>query len=82
VLSYYVQASVDQLLMHFTSAVHNTAFTKILGYAELCSGTGDGSFQKRQYNDLCTVNTVILCIVVWAGCVHLLWYLNYCHLYF
>lgn len=42
--------------MHFTSAVHNTAFTKVLGYAELCSGTGDGSFHKRQYNDLCKVN--------------------------
>jgi hypothetical protein len=47
------QAAIDQLHMHFTSSVHNTAFVKVLGYVELCSGTGDGIFQKRPYADLC-----------------------------
>jgi len=41
--------------MHFTSSVHNTAFVKVLGYVELCSGSGDTSFQKRSYADLCKV---------------------------
>ena len=50
---------MDQLHMHFTSAIHNTAFTIVLGYVELASGTGDGSFQKRQYLDLCKVSIII-----------------------
>ena len=41
--------------MHFTSAIHNTAFTIVLGYVELCAGTGDSNFQKKQYIDLCKV---------------------------
>jgi len=41
--------------MHFASTIHNVAFTVVLGYAELCSGTGDGSFQKKQFSDLCKV---------------------------
>ena len=49
------QTAMDQLHMHFTSAIHNTAFTKVLGYVELCSGTVDSNFQKRQYIDLCKV---------------------------
>ncbi|XP_074658828.1 syndetin-like isoform X2 [Tubulanus polymorphus] len=48
------QTAMDQLHMHFTSAIHNTAFNIVLGYVELCSGTGDSSFQKRHYSDLCT----------------------------
>ncbi|XP_023932164.1 syndetin-like [Lingula anatina] len=44
---------MDQLHMHFTSAIHNTAFTIVLGYVELTSGTADSNFQKRQYSDLC-----------------------------
>lgn len=48
--------AIDQLLMHYTSIVHNTSFTKVLGYVELCSGSGDGSFQKKQFPDLCKVN--------------------------
>ncbi|GFT12422.1 hypothetical protein NPIL_469741 [Nephila pilipes] len=47
------QTAVDQLLMHFASAIHNTAFTIILEYAEKNSGVKDRSFQKRQYSDLC-----------------------------
>lgn len=47
------QTAMDQLHMHFTSAIHNTAFTIVLGYVELCSGSSDSNFQKRQYTDLC-----------------------------
>ena len=47
---------MDQLHMHFTSAIHNTAFTIVLGYVELASGTGSSNFQKRQYADLCKVS--------------------------
>ncbi|XP_033752043.1 syndetin-like isoform X2 [Pecten maximus] len=47
------QTAMDQLHMHFTSAIHSTAFQIVLGYVELCSGTGDSNFQKRSYVDLC-----------------------------
>lgn len=47
------QTAMDQLHMHFTSAIHNTAFQIVLGYVELCSGTGRENFHKRQYTDLC-----------------------------
>lgn len=47
------QTAMDQLHMHFTSAIHNTAFTIVLGYVELCSGTTNSNFHKRQYTDLC-----------------------------
>ncbi|XP_064648148.1 syndetin-like [Lineus longissimus] len=47
------QTAMDQLNMHFASAIHNTAFTIVIGYVELCSGTEDSNFQKRQYLDLC-----------------------------
>ncbi|CAH1237851.1 VPS50 [Branchiostoma lanceolatum] len=48
------QTAMDQLHMHYASAIHNTAFQIVLGYVELCSGTGDTNFQKMQYKDLCT----------------------------
>ncbi len=54
-----LQTAMDQLHMHFTSAIHNTAFKKVLGFVELYAGTGDSNFQKRQYNDLCKVSTFI-----------------------
>ncbi|XP_060086337.1 syndetin-like [Ylistrum balloti] len=47
------QTAMDQLHMHFTSAIHSTAFQIVLGYVELCSGTGNSNFQKRSYVDLC-----------------------------
>ena len=47
--------------MHFTSAIHNTAFTIVLGYVELCAGTGDSNFQKKQYIDLCKVCGKVKC---------------------
>ena len=52
------QTAMDQLHMHFTSAIHNTAFTIVLGYVELCSTTGDSNFQRRQYKELCEVSGV------------------------
>ncbi|ESO01150.1 hypothetical protein HELRODRAFT_82402, partial [Helobdella robusta] len=47
------QVASDQLHMHYMSCIHNIAFNKVLGYVELCSGKGDGSFQKKQFTDLC-----------------------------
>ncbi|XP_023223864.1 syndetin-like [Centruroides sculpturatus] len=47
------QTAMDQLLMHFTSAIHNKAFVIVLGYVELCAGQSETNFQKRQYTDLC-----------------------------
>ncbi|GAB1605109.1 syndetin-like isoform X2 [Argonauta hians] len=47
------QVAMDQLHMHYTSAIHNTAFTIVLGYVELYSGTTSTNFQKKQYSDLC-----------------------------
>ncbi|XP_012938430.1 syndetin [Aplysia californica] len=61
------QTAMDQLHMHFASAIHNTAFTIILGYVELCCGNGGVSnFQKRQYADLCksiSIETFSPCLV-------------------
>ncbi|XP_067934677.1 syndetin-like [Watersipora subatra] len=47
------QTAMDQLHMHYASTIHNVAFTVVLGYVELCSGTGDSTFQKKQYAELC-----------------------------
>ncbi|KAG1650359.1 Syndetin [Nymphon striatum] len=49
------QTSMDQLHMHFTSAIHNKAFTIILKYVKITSSTNDLNLQKRQYTDLCTL---------------------------
>ncbi|XP_070550140.1 syndetin-like [Ptychodera flava] len=60
------QTAMDQLHMHFTSAIHNTAFTMVLGYIELCSGNEGINFQKMPYRDLCgnvTVEMYIPCLV-------------------
>ena len=56
---FFFQTAMDQLHMHFTSAIHNTAFTIVLGYVELCSGTTNSNFHKRQYTDLCKVMSFI-----------------------
>ncbi|KAL3842010.1 hypothetical protein ACJMK2_020083 [Sinanodonta woodiana] len=52
------QTAMDQLHMHFASAIHNTAFQIVLGYVELCSGTKETNFQKKQYADLCKYVTI------------------------
>ena len=54
-----LQTAMDQLHMHFASAIHNTAFTIVLGYVELCAGASGSNFQKRQYPDLCKVPAVL-----------------------
>lgn len=48
------QIAADQLLMHFASAIHNKAFTIVLGYVELCSSHKDANFHKMQYPALCS----------------------------
>ncbi|XP_041367289.1 syndetin-like [Gigantopelta aegis] len=60
------QTAMDQLHMHFASAIHNTANTIVLGYVELYSGTSRTNFQKRQYADLCkhiTIESFTPCLI-------------------
>ncbi|KAK7073022.1 hypothetical protein SK128_015096 [Halocaridina rubra] len=54
------QTLMDQLHMHLTSHIHNSAFTIVLGYVELYNsniGTnntiGSSSYSKLQYSELC-----------------------------
>lgn len=62
------QMAMDQLHMHFASAVHNAAFSVVHGYVELCSSAaqaesvaGGITFHKKQYNQLCKVgNTNVI----------------------
>ncbi|RWS09903.1 syndetin-like protein, partial [Dinothrombium tinctorium] len=46
------QPSMDQLLMHFATAIHDKAFGIVLGYVELCASKESGNFQKKSYNEL------------------------------
>ncbi|XP_071803209.1 syndetin-like isoform X1 [Asterias amurensis] len=60
------QTAMDQLHMHFTSAIHNSAFTIVLGYVELMSGSENTNFQKMPYKDLCghiTTDIYIPCLL-------------------
>ncbi|RZF38465.1 hypothetical protein LSTR_LSTR011955 [Laodelphax striatellus] len=41
------RTAMDQLLMHFTSAIHNSAFSVVHSYVEQNNST------KKQYNELC-----------------------------
>lgn len=50
------QMAAHQLLMHFSSAIHNRAFAIVRGYAETHSSQGD--LQKAQYRDLCRVRAL------------------------
>ncbi|CAN7997826.1 unnamed protein product [Ixodes hexagonus] len=45
------QMAAHQLLMHFSSAIHNRAFAIVRGYVETHSAQED--VQKAQYRDLC-----------------------------
>ena len=58
ILLFTFQTAMDQLHMHFTSAIHNTAFNIVVGYVELVSGSQDTNFQKMHYRDLCTVSII------------------------
>ncbi|XP_076349286.1 vacuolar protein sorting 50 isoform X2 [Tachypleus tridentatus] len=52
------QTAMDQLLMHFASAIHNKAFTLVLGYVELCAGGSVTKFQKHHYSELAKMISV------------------------
>ena len=47
---------MDQLHLHYTSAIHNAAFQIVLGYVELCSGSQQTKYNRLQYADLCKVS--------------------------
>ncbi|KAK4316854.1 hypothetical protein Pmani_012030 [Petrolisthes manimaculis] len=54
------QTLMNQLHMHITSHIHNSAFTIVLGYVELYNSASGGntsvsgsSFSKLQYSELC-----------------------------
>lgn len=56
------RVAVDQLLMHFTSTVHNTAFSIVQQFADSKYLSGP----KKQYGDLCKCiddNKVLPCLV-------------------
>ncbi|CAL8147667.1 unnamed protein product [Orchesella dallaii] len=68
------QTCMDQLLMHYASAIHNTAFSVVHGFAELCRVDDQPiNLQKKQYQDLCSCLTpdiflpclVDLCKALW-----------------
>ncbi len=56
---FFFQTSMDQLHMHVTSAVHNTAWNVVYGHAVLSSssndaaGDSDAEMARRPYADLC-----------------------------
>jgi len=59
--------AMDQLHMHFASAIHNAAFSVVHGYVELCSSAtqaesqaGGSTFHKKQYKQLCKVGSTCL----------------------
>lgn len=47
------QMAMDQLHMHFASAIHNATFSVVHGYVELCSG--GSTLYKKQFKQLCEV---------------------------
>nr|XP_009859546.1 syndetin [Ciona intestinalis] len=47
------QSAVDQLLMHYTASIHNTAFQIVFGFAELSKC--ESNLQKKQYKDICSL---------------------------
>ncbi|XP_052286176.1 syndetin-like isoform X2 [Dreissena polymorpha] len=61
------QMALDQLHLHFTSAIHNTAFQVVLGYVELYAPPGGATnFNKLQFADLCkhvTIESFTPCLI-------------------
>ncbi|PSN30261.1 Syndetin [Blattella germanica] len=67
------QMAMDQLHMHFASAIHNAAFNVVHGYVELCSGAahpdaqiGSNTYPKKEYKQLCkcvTSESFIPCLI-------------------
>ena len=59
------QTSMDQLHMHLTSAIHNTAWNVVFGHAALLQADPAG-LGKKQYADLCgciAEDSVLPCLV-------------------
>ncbi|XP_063219060.1 syndetin [Bacillus rossius redtenbacheri] len=64
------QMAMDQLHMHFASAIHNSAFNVVHGYVELCfvqsSGESQMVLNKKQFRELCkyiTPESFIPCLI-------------------
>ncbi|XP_054168215.1 syndetin-like [Oppia nitens] len=65
-----IQTAMDQLVMHFAGAIHNKAFSIVLGYVELFANntnanTNAQNYHKRQYNELCkclTTDSFLACL--------------------
>ena len=63
------QTSMDQLHMHLTSAIHNTAWNVVFGHAALLQQPGciqEQQLGKKQYADLCgciAEDSVLPCLV-------------------
>ena len=45
--------SLDQLHMHVTSAIHNTAWNVVFGHAVLTDSMASDDLAKKPYADLC-----------------------------
>jgi hypothetical protein len=50
------QMAMDQLHMHYATAVHGAAFGVVRGYAvQADSSSGGNTLHKREYKELCKV---------------------------
>ncbi|CAG2058348.1 unnamed protein product, partial [Timema podura] len=66
----YMQMAMDQMHMHFASAIHNSAFNVVHGYVELCFVQTHGEdpviLHKKQFRELCkfvTAESFIPCLL-------------------
>nr|CAD7268018.1 unnamed protein product [Timema shepardi] len=62
-----MQMAMDQMHMHFASAIHNSAFNVVHGYVELCFVQTHGEdtvvLHKKQFRELCKLaNTLVVLI--------------------
>ena len=61
------QSSMDQLLMHLTSAIHNTAWNVVYGHAVLSSqGQNPDDLSRKLYKDICThvaTSSLLPCLI-------------------
>nr|XP_039271355.1 syndetin-like [Styela clava] len=73
------QTAVDQLLMHFTTCIHNIAFQTLLGYVQLCTKEPDANLQKKQFNDLCSIVDSSFYIPCLLALCKALWTIMYCY---
>jgi hypothetical protein len=61
------QTAMDQMHMHVTSAIHNTAWNVVFGHAMLVNADTDSDLSKKSYVDLCgcvgVSSSVLPCLV-------------------